>query len=443
MATGNLFRDYVESKGVPVQTAIRDRTTTKGMTPQALRVLEGAAQGAAQSGLARLEIVAGKGGGHRSHGSGTEWDLIGYNADGSKWTNAQRVAVAQGGRASGADRFGLYNMSGGLGQGTLHIGYSGPGRQAAVWGAQGRTGGAASRRFTEPSERAFLADVSSGRPPRTPPASIPNVAVASNVPMPNLRPAVMTAANNKAPAAIAAAYASPQGKTSTAPFEAVLSRDTLSVADRNASPPVTNYKMASLGDVPGLITGQYGDVRYPIPGPAAKPSVSPSTWSQFTSDLQQGRLSFDQLPASWQQELTTKFGGTNAARVAYSNAMQSDGKASVPMPNLRPRPSAQPGPLLDKQRARPANVPPVPPLGIPAPRYAVPGAFPGAVGGDQIIRAALSGDPGAFGKATNAALGFQGNNPKSLTDYFTQFAKAQPAMAGQVAANVRGTTPCI
>lgn len=145
------------SEGVVVSAAIRDRTSTEGMTPRALELLDAARVAGAAAGLARIDIVAAKGGGHISHGAGTEWDLIGYNADGSKWTPAQRVAVAEGARQAGADRFGLYNMERGVGKGTLHLGYSGgPGRPAAVWGANGLVRGAASRKFSNPFEIAFL-----------------------------------------------------------------------------------------------------------------------------------------------------------------------------------------------------------------------------------------------------------------------------------------------
>lgn len=139
-----------------VRENIKDQTSTAGMTPRAMDILAGAAEAAQAAGLDHIEIVAGKGGGHLSHSEGTEWDLVGYHADGSIWTNAERVAVAEGARGAGADRFGLYQMDRGLGAGTIHVGYSGEGRPAAVWGANGLTSGAAARNFTDPSEKQFL-----------------------------------------------------------------------------------------------------------------------------------------------------------------------------------------------------------------------------------------------------------------------------------------------
>jgi peptidoglycan hydrolase-like protein with peptidoglycan-binding domain len=143
---------------------IKDRTSANGMTDRAQRILDAAARGADAAGLSRIEVTAAKGGGHKSHGNGTEWDIKGYNRDGSLWNNAQRVAVAEGARLGTADRIGVYRLSGGLGGGTLHLGYSGPGRPAAVWGANGLTNGAKSRQFTHPAEKAFFAAYSSGRP---------------------------------------------------------------------------------------------------------------------------------------------------------------------------------------------------------------------------------------------------------------------------------------
>lgn len=137
-----------------VEYAIRDRTSAEGMTSQALVHLESAAQYAAQAGLARIVVVSGRGPGHRSHEAGTEWDLMGYNADGSKWTREQRVAVAAGARAAGATRFGFYEYGENYptNDGRLHIGYRGP---AATWGAGGNVRGAASRRYSNEAERAF------------------------------------------------------------------------------------------------------------------------------------------------------------------------------------------------------------------------------------------------------------------------------------------------
>lgn len=146
---------------VGVSVGIRDRTSMEGMADRAYSVLDGAQAAASAIGV-DLKVVAAKGPGHKSHAGGTEWDVVGYHPDGTKWTNAERVAVAQGARQAGADRFGIYNMAHGLGQGTLHMGYSGDGRPAAIWGANGITSGPLSRMFIDPSERAFRNAYQSG-----------------------------------------------------------------------------------------------------------------------------------------------------------------------------------------------------------------------------------------------------------------------------------------
>lgn len=137
-----------------IEYDIRDRTTATGMQPQAIAQLNAAAEFAGQAGLSRIVVVAGRGPGHKSHGAGTEWDLMGYNADGSKWTREQRVAVAAGARSAGATRFGFYEYGKSFptADGRLHIGSRGP---AATWGAGGYTGGAKSRAYTNEAERAF------------------------------------------------------------------------------------------------------------------------------------------------------------------------------------------------------------------------------------------------------------------------------------------------
>src|SRR4030095_16684049 len=50
--------------------AIRDQTSVKNMTPRAMTVLFGASQAASAVGLARIDILAARGGGHLSHSSG-------------------------------------------------------------------------------------------------------------------------------------------------------------------------------------------------------------------------------------------------------------------------------------------------------------------------------------------------------------------------------------
>lgn len=146
---------YTAPNGVRVDSSIIDSTSVKGMQPRAYQILDGMVDAAPKAGIARLVITAAHGGGHKSHGAGTEWDMVGYTADGKRWSAEQRVAIAAGGRDSAgrADRFGLYEG----GNGSLHIGYSGPGRPPATWGAGGLTGGDASRNFREPASRAFLA----------------------------------------------------------------------------------------------------------------------------------------------------------------------------------------------------------------------------------------------------------------------------------------------
>lgn len=121
--------------------SIRDKTTADGMQPQALKQLTGAAQAASQAGLSKITVIAARGQGHLSHMAGTEWDVVGYNPDGSMWSPEQRVAVAEGARGAGANRFGLYSFGPGyLGSGTLHFGYRHPGSPGNVtWGYQGYT----------------------------------------------------------------------------------------------------------------------------------------------------------------------------------------------------------------------------------------------------------------------------------------------------------------
>lgn len=144
---------YTAANGTHVEAGIIDRTSVKGMQPRAYQILDGMTDAAPAAGISRLVITAARGGGHKSHNQGTEWDIVGYTADGKRWSNEQRVAIAGGARNAGADRFGLYEG----GNGSLHVGYSGPGRPASYWGAGGLTGGEASRNFREPASREFLA----------------------------------------------------------------------------------------------------------------------------------------------------------------------------------------------------------------------------------------------------------------------------------------------
>lgn len=155
---------FTAASGVVVRAAIIDRTSTGGMTPKALSILNTVAENAAAAGIMQIDVTAAKGGGHLSHRGGTEWDVKGYTADGKLWSPEQRAAVAAAGASAGANRFGLYSFGKGfLGNGSLHIGYSGPGRPAAVWGFRGRTSGDAARAFTNPAEARFLSMFNAGK----------------------------------------------------------------------------------------------------------------------------------------------------------------------------------------------------------------------------------------------------------------------------------------
>ena len=148
-----------------VTLRISAKTGLNGLSERTRAIIAGMAQAAPSAGIAVIDITAGKEGGHLSHANGTEVDLKAYSPDGSLWTTSQRVALAAGAQAAGADRFGLYSFGKGkLGSGTMHVGFSGPGRPAAVWGADSKVRGDASRRFTDPAEKAFLASYQAGRP---------------------------------------------------------------------------------------------------------------------------------------------------------------------------------------------------------------------------------------------------------------------------------------
>lgn len=152
-ASGRLA--YTARNGVRVEAGIIDQTSVKGMQPRAYQILDGMVEAAPRAGIVRLVITAAKGGGHKSHSEGTEWDVVGLTADGKRWSAEGRAIVAEGARDSPgrADRFGLYEG----GNGSLHVGYSGPGRPPAYWGAGGLTGGEASRDYREPASQRFLA----------------------------------------------------------------------------------------------------------------------------------------------------------------------------------------------------------------------------------------------------------------------------------------------
>lgn len=133
-----------------------------GMTPEAVQLILGMAEQGARAGLDHIELLAGQADtGHVSHYAGTEWDVVGVQPDGSRWTQDQRVAVASGAQHQGANRFGFYSAPGGRFVGnSLHVGLGPEGRnQNATWGYGGATSGDASRAFTHPGEAAFATAV--------------------------------------------------------------------------------------------------------------------------------------------------------------------------------------------------------------------------------------------------------------------------------------------
>ena len=161
--------------GVTVQVAIGDRTSFQGVTPKAQGILEATANAGAAVGVVKIVVKAGKGAGHRSHLHGSEIDIVGYQADGSIWTSAQRAASLRGGAAAGADRFGLYPS------GSAHIGYSdtAQGRPTAVWGAGGAvTAAEGGRNFTDPSDVAFMGEFDKGSLARGPGSTAPDAMIA-------------------------------------------------------------------------------------------------------------------------------------------------------------------------------------------------------------------------------------------------------------------------
>lgn len=155
-------RDKSGGGSAEVRYNIQDGTSSEGMSDRARSILEALRGPAARAGLSYIDVVAGKGGGHKSHSGGTEWDIKGFNRDGSLWSVEQRVAVAAAARDAGSNRIGLYDMENGVGKGTLHIGYSGKGRPRAMWGADGLTEGPASRKYSNPAELAFYQSFEKG-----------------------------------------------------------------------------------------------------------------------------------------------------------------------------------------------------------------------------------------------------------------------------------------
>jgi hypothetical protein len=136
--------------------SIRDRTSSKGFVPGMQGMFDAMRQAAAEAGLSRLEMVAGKGQGHLSHAHGTEADIVGYNADGSKWSKAQRVAVARGASTAGGNRFGFYSGP------TLHVGLGYQGSpHNVVWNNKLR--GVPGVTSFAPEEQAFVNALRAGK----------------------------------------------------------------------------------------------------------------------------------------------------------------------------------------------------------------------------------------------------------------------------------------
>jgi len=160
---------------------IIDNTTLDGLQPSTLAFLEAAGAAALAAGLDHIQVTAGAGSdGHVSHYDGTEADLVGFNADGSRWRQDQRLAVAGGAREAGANRFGFYtNPNGSFSGNSLHLG-TGPGgrNQNATWGFGGQTSGEGARSFTFPGEAAFAASIA-GSPARQGQHGAPNRAPAT------------------------------------------------------------------------------------------------------------------------------------------------------------------------------------------------------------------------------------------------------------------------
>jgi hypothetical protein len=135
---------------------IRDKTSAKGLTSGLMGALGAAQKAARDAGLDHIEVRAGKGQGHLSHQQGTEADIVGYNKDGSTWSKAQRVAVAQGAAGAGANRFGFYSGP------SLHVGMGAKGLPSnVVWNDQVR--GLPGANTFAPEERSFVGALRTGK----------------------------------------------------------------------------------------------------------------------------------------------------------------------------------------------------------------------------------------------------------------------------------------
>ncbi len=126
--------------------------TMDGMTPPALGMLDAAAGKARELGVTIRVVGAMDIGpaGHLSHSHGTELDIKGVHSDGTPWTTAERVAIAEAAKAAGGVRFGFYPG------GSLHMGLGYEGAPVNVaWGPGGRLSGVPTENFNK-SEQDFV-----------------------------------------------------------------------------------------------------------------------------------------------------------------------------------------------------------------------------------------------------------------------------------------------
>jgi hypothetical protein len=145
---------------MPVEVVFERAGNVTNMTDAAKAQLQAAIDAAERAGVAKVVVTGAREDGHRSHlprgdAPGTEWDFYGVNADGTLWSREQRVYAAEGARAAGANRFGFYERPNGQFDPMLHIGQSRPGFDQAIWGRNHQYGGASSRSFQNPAEKAF------------------------------------------------------------------------------------------------------------------------------------------------------------------------------------------------------------------------------------------------------------------------------------------------
>lgn len=126
----------------------------EGLTPEAIERLKQQAIAAKAAGLTKLEISGAQTHeGHKSHGAGTETDVIGYNEDGNMWTPDQRATTALGAvRMGGANRVGFYGSGRVLHTGKANEIEGGP-RIESAWGPGGKTSGVSVEEFNPGLER--------------------------------------------------------------------------------------------------------------------------------------------------------------------------------------------------------------------------------------------------------------------------------------------------